>query len=178
MHVRFSTAEGMPVTAAGGDVVGTLSSPFIHPDTGCIEGFFVRLPGVFPGEQPFLASQDILHWGTAVHIDDADVLAPLSERIRLSALAAEGRPMLGQPMQTESGARLGTCRDVQFETKTFRVEWLFPRKWWRWRTPVSVTAVLEVKPEAIIVRDGLVPVKPTIMETIVESQIAPVPEVT
>ena len=146
MHVRFSMSLGLPVvTDMGEEMAGMITGVFVHPDLGQVAGFFVGAM--------FLSSMDIVHWGTRLRIRSFDVLAPLSENIRLQSLVSEGRTVLGQKILTESGVFLGTCRDIQFETKTFRLEWIFPRKWFLWKTPIPVSAIVEVKKEAIIVRN-------------------------
>lgn len=158
MHVRFSTCIGTPVIDDGTEeVLGMIGYPFIHPDLGVLEGFFVDIPRFLHTERLFLAVTDILHWGTHVRITDADVLAPLSERMRLQAFYDEGRTVMGQRMLTESGALLGVCKDIQFDTKTFVLEWLFPRKLFRWGIAVPASAIIEVKSEAVMLRDLAIP---------------------
>jgi uncharacterized protein YrrD len=156
MRTRYSTCVGLPVLEDGTEeVLGTLSGILIHPDMGRIEGFFVRIAGFLKNEEEFVSSQDIVHWGMRIRVSHADALGPLEERVRLHTLYEEDRPVLGQKIVAEGGAILGRCQDIQFETVTFRLEWLFPKKFWRWGLSVPVTAVIEVKPEAIIVRDTL-----------------------
>lgn len=150
MHVRFSMCLGMPVVDDHtGEQIAAVAGVFLHPDLGTVEGLFVRADR---GEE-FLAVADIAHWGRTIVVRDADVLAPLDERLRLAALWDEGRPMLGQRIVTESGKAIGTCKDVQFETDAFRVEWLFPRRWLRWQPGVPVSAVVEVRADAVVVRE-------------------------
>lgn len=154
MHVRFSMCVGMPVMDdRSDDVVAVVSGVFIHPDLGKIEGVFVRGRD---GEE-FLSVQDIVHWGKAIMVRDPDALAPLDERVRLSQLWAEGRCVLGQRIVTESGRSVGRCADAQFETDTFRLEWLFPRRWLRWKRPIPASSIVEVRPEAVCVRESEVP---------------------
>ena len=170
----------MPIVTENGDIViGQISGIFLNPDTGVVEGFFVQTGGMFGAEDLFLASQDIRHWGTRVRILSEDMLSPPEERVRLEAIAAENRPLLGQTIVTKSGTRLGRCRDVQFETKTFRLEWLFPRGWLRWRLPVPVSAIIEVKKEAVIVRDAFAGERPGVLKVIdelTESSVPRMPE--
>lgn len=159
----------MPVVPENGDVtLGQITGIFIHPDTGCIEGFFVRAGGMFGGGELFLSAMDIRHWGTRVRVLSEDVLSPFEERVRLQDIAGEERPVLGQNIRTKSGTRLGRCRDVQFETKTFRLEWLFPRGWFRWGIPVPASAIIEVRREAVIVRDAFAGERPTVLKVIDE----------
>jgi sporulation protein YlmC with PRC-barrel domain len=157
VHVRLSMCIGMPLVDDRSDeLLATVSGIFVHPDLGKVEGLFVRTGR---GEE-FLAASDIAHWGRSIVVRDRDDIAPLDERVRLSALWDEGRPILDQKMVTEAGRVLGTCRDVQFETDTFRVEWFFPRRWLRWKRPVPASAIVEARPEFVRVRDMDVPVEP------------------
>ncbi len=154
MHVRFSMCRGMNVVDDRGDELrATVTGLFIHPDLGKLEGLFVRGDS---GEE-FLAVQDIAHWGRSIVVRDSEVIAPLEERVRLAQLRAEGRTVLGQKVVTDAGAPLGVCKDVQFETDTFRLEWIFPRKFLRWGRPLPVGAIVEVRPDAVCVRDAEIP---------------------
>lgn len=184
MHLRSSTCRGSPVVVDQGDeLLGTVAGMVVHPDTGAIEGVLVRASGFLPMEPLFLATADILHWGQKVSVRSAEVLAPLHELVRLRAFLDEGRTVLGQPIVTEAGRKLGTCRDVQFETKTFRLEWLFPKRFFRWGTAVPVSTIVEVRGDAIVVREP--PVATDVREgrsvlkalnELTEAPVPPVPE--
>jgi uncharacterized protein YrrD len=173
---------GMPVVEEStGDVLGTLAGCLIQPDTGVIEGFIVKPSGLFfHGEPLFLSRFDIVHWGRVVRVRDHHCLTTPDEIIRLQPLLRDPRTVLGQRMRTEGGAALGTCRDVQLNTKTFVIEWLFPRAWLRWGLPVPVGEVVEIRPEVIVIRDPGKPKivkreEPTLLEKIEELAEAPVP---
>lgn len=155
MHVRLSMCLGMPlVDDRNDDLLATVSGVFLHPDLGKLEGLFVRTER---GEE-FLATSDIAHWGRSIVVRDPDAVAPLEERVRLSALWEEGRPVIGQKIVTESGLMVGSCADIQFETETFRLEWLFPRRFFRWKPPIPAGAIIEVRADAVRVREMEVPV--------------------
>lgn len=152
MHVRFNTCIGTPVLEEGGDAtLGMISGILIHPDTGKIEGFLVRVLGT----DLFCGSSDIVRWGTRVYLRDASVLAPPEDRIRLQSLLQDPRTVLGQKIRTESGTLLGRCSDVQFNTDVMHIEWIFPRKFFRWGVALPVSEILEVTPHAIIVGDPM-----------------------
>lgn len=152
MRMRIGTALGLPVVDDAEELLGVISGVFIHPDTGVIEGVFVHIDGFFSSETLFLASSGIEHWGSRIRVRNRDALSSLEDFVRLSRLQEEGRPVLGQPIITDSGRRLGRCADVQFDTRLMRLEWLFPRRWFRWGVPIPFNAILEVKPDAIVVR--------------------------
>jgi len=154
MYARFSTAFGTPFVEEGtGELLGLLTGILIHPDTGKIEGFFVHAPAIFGSSELYCSTMDILHWGSRITVRDRDVVAPAEDRIRLQPLLEDGRTILKQPIITEEGIKLGMCRDVQFDTKTMRLTWLFPRKWFRWRMAIPRSEIVEVRDDAIIVRD-------------------------
>ncbi len=160
MQLRWTLSVGLPVTdEEATDALGKLSGIVLQPDTGKIEGFFVQGGGLWPGQQLFLSSLDILRWGTHVSVRSADVLGPSEDRIRVQSLLAQARPILGQPIMTENGRVLGRCADVQFDTEHFDVQWLFPRRWLRWGVALPVSQIIEVRKDAVIVRNTAAPEK-------------------
>ncbi|HVW66803.1 MAG TPA: PRC-barrel domain-containing protein [Candidatus Peribacteraceae bacterium] len=170
MHVRFSTAIGMPVTDdLSEEAIGTISDVLIHPDTAKIEGFFVNVHQFLRSEQLFLGTSDILHFGNRVRVRDEDVLSPVEDRLRLRSLLEDGRLILGQRIITESGRFVGMCRDVQFETKTFLLEWLFPRRFFRWGKPIPRQNIVQVRLDAVVVRDLVLPAKVTPAEAVLKT---------
>ncbi len=156
MHVRLRSIIGMPVLEDGGDhALGAISGILIHPDTGKIEGFYVAMRGMFGSSELFFGSEDIVSFGTRVYLRNEQVLAPPDDRVRIAPLLADPRTFLGQRIRTVSGAYVGKCTDVQINTDAFQVEWLFPRRWLKWGVALPVTDIMEVTPQAIIVRDPL-----------------------
>lgn len=137
--------------------LGTLSGIVIHPDTGAVEAFWVHIRNFLENRHLLLLPMDILHWGNRIFIRTADVLAEAEDVLRLQPLLDQQRPVLGQMIRTVSGKTLGRCGDVQFDSRHFRVEWLFPKKlFFRWGTPIPVTQIQEITKEAIIVKDQIV----------------------
>ena len=154
MRTRFSTALGLPVIDDDtGEPLGALNGILLNPDTGKVEGFFIKIPGFLSSTMLFLSSFDVLHWGMRVAIRGMEVLSPLEDHIRLQTMADEGRYFLGQRIVTDTGRYLGVCKDVQFDTDQFMVEWFWPKKFWKWQSPLPLTQIQEVRKEAIIVRD-------------------------
>lgn len=166
MRARFSRVLGLPVQESeSGGVLGTIGGIVLHPDTGVVEAFTVRVSaGMFAHRDLLLLPMDILHWGLRMTVRDGDVLALPEDIVRLQPLLTGNRPVLGQRMVTESGRALGRCSDLQFSTRDFRLEWLFPKRLLRWGIPVPASQILEVRSDAIIVRDAAVPEKKDAME--------------
>ena len=144
----------MPIRAEDTEeVIGTVRGILLHPDRGTVEGFFVRVPGLFASSSLFLSAFDIAHFGRYILVRDHDRVAPAADFIRVQPLLADPRTILGQRIRTESGIFLGHCRDIQIETGSMRYTWLFVKKWFRWRDPIAVAEIVEVRSEAVIVRD-------------------------
>ncbi|OGJ57303.1 hypothetical protein A3H22_00255 [Candidatus Peribacteria bacterium RIFCSPLOWO2_12_FULL_55_15] len=160
MHVRLSTCFGMAlVVAETQERLGTLQSLLIHPDTGAIEGICFFVGGMMGREEHCVQTLDIVHWGLRIDVRSAEAAGPLEECVRFQDILREGRMVLGQRILTEGGRSLGWCRDIQFDTERFQVEWLFPRQWFRWGRPLPLAAILEVRPDAIVVLETEVPEK-------------------
>jgi len=178
MHLRFSTCIGLPILAEDSDeLIGTIAGILIHPDRSTVEGFFVRRPGLFSSATLFLSSMDIARFGRRIIVRDVDRVAPAQEFLRVQPLLADPRTVLNQRIRTESSHNLGRCDDVQFENTTMRLTWIFPRKFFHWGFPISARQILEVRPQAIIVRDPQAPAVERVLQQS-ERRLAPLlPEV-
>lgn len=153
MQLRFTMCRGMFVYEQGTeDLVGMIDQILIDPDTGGIEGFFVSVRGVF-SHSLFVRTDDVVHMGTVVKVRSAECLCDPEEIIRLQPLLQDPRRILGQSIVTQGGQKIGRCKDIQFETKTFRLQWLFPRTFLRWGVSIPASHIIEVKEEAIIVKN-------------------------
>jgi uncharacterized protein YrrD len=152
MRLRLSTAIGLPVVDESEQILGTIADICIHPDTLCIEGFFVHIQGFFSSEMMFLPCTGVEHWGSRIRVRHAHVLSPVEDVVRISRIAEEDRPVFRQMIISDTGKRLGCCSDIQFDTRSFRLEWLFPRRWLRWGIPIPIRAIVEIKREAIVIQ--------------------------
>lgn len=157
MQTRFSTVAGAHIVEEQSmECVGFLRAPLIDPDTGIIVGFFVL--GAHPDApvDAFVASADIIAWGTSVHIRSLDVLSPPEDLIRLRGILHDDRRVLGQTIMIRGTRRtIGRCADVQFDTRRCALQWIFPRRFWIYRRPIAVTEIEEITPEAIWIADPL-----------------------
>lgn len=157
MHIRSSFSRGTVVIAdCTGETVGYLGDPLINADSGKIEAF-----SVFTAQGCLLLQvRDIVSWSMHVHIREPDVLGPPSDFVRLQHLAQDDRTVLHQPILVDTTKKkLGICRDVQFDTRHFKIEWIFPRRFFREATPIPAVEIIEVKSDAIYVRDPCRPMK-------------------
>ena len=154
MHLRLTPCIGMPVVEADTEeFLGSMSGVLIDPDSGKVEGIFIETGGFLTSTELFCSAMDILRFGIRIVVRSAGSVAPVGEFVRLDALLSDPRTVLGQKIMTESGKYVGRCRDVQFDTESMHTEWIFPKKWFRYGIALPVSDILEIKPEAIIVRE-------------------------
>jgi len=158
----------MPVTDEAEDDLGHVSGILINPDLGKIEGFFVAVSSFFRTHELFLSVQDILHVGTRIRIRHPESLSPVEDVMRLATLLGDGRNVIGHVIVTGSGKMNGKCVDIQFETKTFHLEWLFPKRWFRWTRPISRVEIVQIRNE-IIIRDPSAPAKVSATDVVMQT---------
>lgn len=152
MRLRLSTAIGLPVVDESEQILGKIADICINPDTLNIEGFFVHIQGFFSSEIKFLQCIAIEHWGSRIRVRHADSLSPIEELVRISRILEDQRPVMRQMMVTDFGKKMGRCTDIQFDTRSFRLEWLFPRRFLRWGIPIPIRAIVEIKRDAIVIQ--------------------------
>lgn len=153
MHLLRSTAIGTEIIdTIDHHIHGIVSDILIDADRGKVAALLIRC---FDTPDHYaLQTQDIESWGNRIHIRDAEVLGEIADFVRLKSLLEDPRAFIGQAIRTKSGQKLGRCIDVQFRSDTFDLEWIFPVKFFFMRgLALPVTEILEVTPDAIIVKD-------------------------
>ena len=167
----------MPVVEEETDAfLGSMSGVLIDPDTGKVEGIFVEVRGFLTREELFCSSMDILRWGIRIVVRTAEAVCRAEEFVRLTEKFLDPRTVIGQKIRTESGKTVGRCRDVQFDTDSMHTEWIFPKKFFRWGIALPVSDIIEIKPEAIIVREIVATEEEKAV--VKEKDVAPIKEVT
>ena len=169
MHLLRSTAIGTEVIDnLDHQVHGLVYDFLVDADRGKVIALLVKRLGA--RELHALQVEDIASWGNRVHVREPDVMAEVSDFIRLEQFMEDPRTLFAQPIVTEQGENIGRCLDFQFRTDTFDLEWIFPRKFFFIKGPaLPVSEILEVTPEAIIIRDQ----GPREEEELVGEQVAP-----
>lgn len=153
MHLLRSNAIGTEIIDnQDHQVHGLVYDLLVDADRGKIVALLVKRLGA--RELHALQVEDIVSWGNRVHVREPNVMAEASDFIRLEQFLEDPRTIFTQPIITEQGERMGRCLNFQFRTDTFDIEWIFPRKFFFIKGPaLPVSEILEVTPEAIIVKD-------------------------
>ncbi len=152
------TASAPVLAADTREELGFVSGVLLHPDRGVVEGFFVQVPEFVHAQTHFVHSCDVLDVGPPLLIRSNDALGDPQEVLRVQQVLSDPRTVLGQPMLTEDGQRLGRCADAQVDAATLSLTWLFPKRWFRWGAPVAAADIVRITPQAILVKSRLRPI--------------------
>lgn len=152
MHLLYSSTLGTDVIDnTDHQVQGHVVDLLFDVDKGKVIALFVA--GAFSRDVLLLQTQDIASWGNRVHIRDIDTLGPAEDVVRLMPYLEDDRTLIRQTIQTESGAVIGKCVDVQFRTDTFAIEWIFPKRFFRKGIALPASDILEITKDAIVVKN-------------------------
>jgi uncharacterized protein YrrD len=152
MHLLYSDTIGTEIIDdIDHQIHGKVADILIDPDKSKIIALLVVIPGA--SEIYALHTHDISNWGNRIHIGDANVLGPAVDFVRLQDFLNDPRTVIGQKIKTRDGFCIGKCTDIQFEATTFRVEWIFPRKFFIKKLSLPTSDILEITEDAIIIKD-------------------------
>jgi sporulation protein YlmC with PRC-barrel domain len=152
MHLLRSTAIGTEIIDnIDHHIQGIVTDLLIDPDRGKLLALFIICPHA-SGAHGLLV-EDIATWGNRIHVRESEVIGPLEDFVRLQPSLGDPRTLIGQRIRTKSGVNIGKCVDVQFRTDTFAVEWIFPRRFFRKGLALPTSDILEITPDAIIVKN-------------------------
>ncbi len=131
----------------------------IDPDTGKIEGLWVK-PLESLLTYGVLQTQDILEWKKNLYIRHENVIGDPAEIIKIADILSQKRYFLGNAVRTEGGEAWGKVMDLDFDTLHYYVRNLYAQKYFLGLIPyekrgVSYDLILEVLPEAIVVKDKI-----------------------
>ncbi|MCK5018874.1 MAG: hypothetical protein KAS32_17560 [Candidatus Peribacteraceae bacterium] len=177
MHIRFSSCRGLEIVDSSGILLGMVIEPLIQADTGKILGFYCVPMGAFSlRNTKYISALDIIHFGTRITIRNEEVICNPEEIIRLQSVLEDKRSFLRQKIRTESGEKIGICADVQFDTETMHIEWLFPKKFFKWGDAISIHRVLEVRQNFILISNKSKMAEESSSSIILERAASHIPE--
>lgn len=138
----------------GSQVASTLA-PIINPNNLKIEGFWCKSGR----RQTILVSQDIrdvLPQGMA--INDEDVLSDPSELVRLEGVIGINFELLGKPVETADGQKLGKVNDYATETGSMFIKKLYVtqpiyKNFSGGNLGIDRTQIVEITDKKIVVHD-------------------------
>ncbi|MFH1012268.1 MAG: PRC-barrel domain-containing protein [Candidatus Peregrinibacteria bacterium] len=157
MIKRYRDIVGTPVLHfENGSLLGVIKDVIIHPDTGKLEGLWVK-PARHLFSYGVVQSQDIVEWKKNCYLKNEGAIAEAGDLIKIAEILSDGRQILNNRVRTEEGASLGKVVDVDFDTKQSYLRQLYVEKRFLFlgydRRILSYDTIVKVLPEAIIVKD-------------------------
>ncbi len=157
MIQKFNKIVGKPVVSSeNGTLLAMIQDIIIHPDTGKIEGFWVK-PLTLPIKNGILQSDAILDWKKNVYIRDNREIAEPDEIIKISEILLRETYFIGNLVKNESDEILGKVVDIDFDSKKLYLKNLYIEKSFlgfsRNQRIISYDSIIKVMPEYILVKD-------------------------
>ncbi len=147
-----------------GRPVATVQSAIINPTSLKIEGFFCH-DSIQHRQVLVLLQQDIRDIvPQGLVIDDHDVLAEPEDLVRLKNLLDQPFTLMGKPVESKTGKRIGKVEDFATETSSMIIMKLylnqsFLKSFSGASLSVDRNQIIEITDKKIIIKDPLQPVK-------------------
>ncbi|MBN2096431.1 hypothetical protein JW752_03470 [Candidatus Peregrinibacteria bacterium] len=124
----YSQIIGNPVLREGdGEPAALLQDIIIHPDTGKIEGFWVKSL-ILPVNNAVIPSESILEWKKNVYIKDEREIAEPGDIIKITEILSRDTLFMGNQVKNEAGLYLGHVFDLDFDTEKLYLRNMYTQK--------------------------------------------------
>ncbi|GEM_PF-1616418 len=140
-----------------GTVLGVVRDVIIHPDTGRLEGLWIKPTGRLLAFG-VLQTQDIVEWKKNIYVKDEGSIAEAHDVIKISEILADGRLIMGKRVRTEAGETVGRVVNLDFDTEQYYLRHLYTQKsvlgLWAYDSRIlNYDLILEVLPDYILIKD-------------------------
>ncbi len=139
-----------------GEAIALIRDIIIHPDTGKIDGLWVR-PLTMPIKNAVIQSDAILEWKKNVYIKDEREIAEPEDIIKVSEILSRNIVFIGNQVKNESEEILGRAYDLDFDTDKLYLKNLYVQKsflGFKYQSRIfSYDSIIKVLPEYILVKD-------------------------
>lgn len=148
---------GTPVLGfADGQPLGIVEDVIIHPDTGKVEALWVK-PLTLPYAHAVLPVEAILSWKKNLYVSGDGALSEPDEVIRIAETLSRKEKFVGNRVRSESGKGFGRVYDLDFDTRSMMLRYLFVDKSFLGfkfqRRFFHFDNIVQVLPDVILVKD-------------------------
>lgn len=157
MIVEYLNIIGTPILGhESGDLIALLKDLIIDPDTGKIEGIWVK-PLTLPMSEGVILAQDLIEWKKNIYIRGEQVISEADDIIRITEILEKNAFFIGNRVENQAGEILGKVYSLDFDTRKLYLQNLYIQKSflilaWNQRM-IPYDAILEVLPKVIIIND-------------------------
>lgn len=187
---RTRDLKGMPIlTLQEGLELGKVREIVVEPSTARIVALLLdkRTPS---GEAQVVATANIRNIGPAVvTVEDRSSMVPISRIPRFQELVRAKTPVLGKPVITESGTRLGRVGELLVDPESFRIAAVELKKTFGKGQSIPAEQIRIIGPDAVVIQEKPplpMPARPAprpapsppapMVEEAAESMVPPSPE--
>ncbi|MBU1017980.1 hypothetical protein KKA33_03040 [Patescibacteria group bacterium] len=139
-----------------GEPVALLQDMIIHPDTGKIEGFWVK-PLMLPVNNAVIPSESILEWKKNVYIKDEREIAEPEDIIKITEILSRDILFTGNQVKNEAGVTIGRVFDLDFDTEKLYLRNLYTEKSFlvfKYNQRIfNYDTIIQVTPDYIVVQE-------------------------
>ena len=124
----YSQIIGTPILShEDGRAIALLQDVIINPDTGKLEGFWVK-PLTLPMGNAIIQNSSILEWKKNIYINDEREITEPEDIIKISEILEMNTLIIGNRVKNESGDELGSVHDLDFDTEKLYLRNLYTQK--------------------------------------------------
>jgi sporulation protein YlmC with PRC-barrel domain len=154
---QYSKIIGTQVLShAEGAVLAVVEDLIVHPDTGKVEGFWVK-PLTLPFRHAVLPWEAVVAWKQHLYVKNEQAMAEPDEVIRIADILARKTYFVGSRVETESGKSLGAVFDLDLDDRKMTLRYLFVQRSFLFfhSEPrfVHGDSIVQVLPGRIVVKD-------------------------
>lgn len=144
------------VSQEKGQLLGLLKDIIIQPDTGKVEGFWVK-PLTIPISDAVMSLSSVLEWKKQIYIKDEGEFAEAGDILKISDILSRNILYIGNRVRSEEGGDLGQVVDLVFDDQKGYVKQIMIEKtaliFAYHKRIFSFESIIEVLPEYILVKD-------------------------
>lgn len=159
MEKYYRQTIGLPIISHSGQPLSRVREVIINPDTGKIAGFFVM-----NGQNKVIAPIDIVSWDNVIIVNDSDDIIESDDVHSIREALKKDTRIFKKKVFTKSGHALGKVLDFAMNSQFFEITSLVVAKsffsiaFWD-KKIVSAKDIIEIRPDKIIVKDLVQPLK-------------------
>jgi len=150
-----------------GEVLALIRDIIIHPDTGKIEGFWVK-PMTIPVGNAVIKSDSILEWKKNIYVRDENEIAEAEDIIKITEILERDTFFIGNLVKNEAGDNLGRTYDADFDTEKLFLQNIYTQKLFllfKYNQRIfNYNSIIKVLPDYILVKDTGKIKEPAIIE--------------
>lgn len=155
MKLLRSDIIGLPVGALEEKAkIGVVSDVVVNPDNGTILALIIKT-GFLRQERKVVDWQDVrVVEKSGVVVGTVEQLIALEEMVRVEQLIKDGFHLVGLPVFTTSGQKIGRVNNFRFDSVTDSLNQLYVRGFWGPNRIIGMSSIVRIELRKVVVRNN------------------------